>query len=232
LLPDFPILHFSLSADGRRLVFVGADDAGRSPVWLWDLDGRSAPRQIADARAWEAYLVAGGYVLFAAEERQLQFIYRVREDGSGLQKVLRADGPHGPFGASPDGKWIGASGMTAGKDFAFMLYPVAGGPRMLVCGACRDGNAVERLDPPALTWSADGKFLYLRAEGSFFGIPLPPGRVLPPVPPSGFRSRDEVAAIPGAQLIPEQAVFPGPNPSVYAFTRVNTHRNIYRVAAP
>ena len=46
LLPDFLMQHYTISADGQRVVFVGPDDAGRSPVWLAALDGRSAPRQV------------------------------------------------------------------------------------------------------------------------------------------------------------------------------------------
>jgi len=41
-----------------------------------------------------------------------------------------------------------------------------------------------------------------------------------------------VAALPGARLISEESVFPGPNPSVYAFMKVTTQRNIYRVPVP
>ena len=46
LLPDFLMQHYTISADGQRVVFVVADEAGRSPVWLAALDGRSAPRQV------------------------------------------------------------------------------------------------------------------------------------------------------------------------------------------
>jgi hypothetical protein len=81
-------------------------------------------------------------------------------------------------------------------------------------------------------WSPDGKFLYLNFQGSIYAIPLRPGQMLPPIPPSGFRSKEDVAALPGAQLIPQQGAFPGPNPSIYAFTKISTHRNIYRVSVP
>jgi len=56
--------------------------------------------------------------------------------------------------------------------------------------------------------------------------------MLPQLPASGFRSKEEVAAFPGARLIPQEGAFPGPNPSIYAFTKVSTHRNIYRVPVP
>ena len=66
-----------------------------------------------------------------------------------------------------------------------------------------------------------------------YAIPLKPGQVLPPIPPSGFQSKEAVAALPGARLISEaDGVYPGPNPSVYAFVKVSTQRNIYRIPVP
>jgi hypothetical protein len=56
--------------------------------------------------------------------------------------------------------------------------------------------------------------------------------MLPSLPASGFRSKEEVAALPGARVIVEPAAIPGPNPSIYAFTKVATQRNIYRVPVP
>jgi hypothetical protein len=54
--------------------------------------------------------------------------------------------------------------------------------------------------------------------------------MLPRVPASGFPSADAVAALPGAQLVSHDAVFPGPNPSIYAVMKLTTQRNIYRVS--
>ena len=47
LLPDFLMQHYSVSPDGKRVVFVRRDDGGRSPVWLATLDGSSPPRRLA-----------------------------------------------------------------------------------------------------------------------------------------------------------------------------------------
>jgi hypothetical protein len=56
--------------------------------------------------------------------------------------------------------------------------------------------------------------------------------MLPPIPSSGFRSKEDVAAVPGALLIPVRGAVPGPDPSTYAFTKVATQRNIYRIPVP
>src|SRR5712692_9699976 len=115
---------------------------------------------------------------------------------------------------------------------AVMLYPVGGGSPTLVCGRCPGDSVVRRLErsgpqPSILSWSPDRKFLYLNFQRSIYAIPLRPGQMLPPLPASGLRTKQDVAALPGAQLIPEQEAFAGPNPSVYAFTKFATQRNIY-----
>jgi hypothetical protein len=38
-----------------------------------------------------------------------------------------------------------------------------------------------------------------------------------------------MAALPGARRVSDGSVYPGPDPSMYAFTKVAAQRNIYRV---
>jgi hypothetical protein len=119
-----------------------------------------------------------------------------------------------------------------------MLYPVGGGSPALICASCGAAdNVVSHLEragpqPPPLIWSPDGKFLYLNFQGSIYAIPLEPGQMLPLLPASGLRTEKDVAALPGARLIPERGAFAGPEPSVYAFTRFSVQHNIYRVQVP
>jgi len=115
---------------------------------------------------------------------------------------------------------------------AVIVYPVGGGSPTLICEKCAQLVSFERgTPPPYVSWSPDGKFFYLNFQGSIYAIPLRPGQALPPMPASGFRTKQEVAALPGARLIAEGA-FPGPNPAVYAFTKFAIQRNIYRVPVP
>jgi hypothetical protein len=100
-----------------------------------------------------------------------------------------------------------------------LLYPVTGGSGQLLC-ACANGNDVERTLPPGVSWSPDAKFLYLRFQQSMYAIPLSPGHMLPQIPVSGFRSEQDVARLPGVQVIREEGAFPGPDPFLYAFTKV------------
>jgi Tol biopolymer transport system component len=105
-LSDFLMQHYSISADGQRVVFVVAEDNGHSPVWVAALDGGSAPRQVTTSDARKAYFLAGGWIVFEGQENGSKVVFRVKEDGSELQKILRIDGPSALVSASPDGRWI------------------------------------------------------------------------------------------------------------------------------
>jgi eukaryotic-like serine/threonine-protein kinase len=232
LFPDFIMQHYSISADGERVAFVESNDTGRSPVWLAALNGRSAPRQIASINAHNAYFGGGGYVLFVGEENGTKFFYRVKEDGSELQKIVRIDSAASVFSASPDGTWVVIPGSSDEMTWPALVYPVNGGLPKILCVPCANGNDVERTGPPGVSWSPDGKFLYLKFPESIYAIPLRPGQMLPLIPSSGFRSKEDLAGLPDVRLIPEKGAFPGPTPSIYAFTKVVTQRNIYRVSVP
>ncbi len=229
LLPDFQVQHYTISADGQRVVFVALDDAGRTPVWLAALNVRTPPRRLTTINGWAAYFGAPGEVVFVSEG---EFVYRIKDDGSELQKLIPTPMLF-PFGVSPDGRWVAAAeGPTPEKRNELMVYPAGGGPPTLIC-RCYPPQPLDIGPMPSyLSWTPDGRFLYLKFEASTYAIPLQPGQVLPPIPASGFQSREAVAALPGARLISEESVFPGPNPSVYAFMKVATQRNIYRVPVP
>ena len=229
LLPDFQMLHYTISADGQRVVFVASDDAGRTPVWLAALNGGSAPRRLTSMDSRVAYFDAGGNVILDGQETASdRFIYRIKDDGSELQKVLPTPNLI-LFAISPDGRWLSAESPT--QFGATWAYPDDGGPPTLICGGCSPPQGPEVV-PPRLSWTPDGRFVYVKFSGSMYAIPLQPGQMLPPIPASGFQSKEAVAALPGARLVSEESVFPGPNPSVYAFTKVSTQRNIYRVPVP
>jgi hypothetical protein len=65
-----------------------------------------------------------------------------------------------------------------------------------------------------------------------YAVPIEPGRRLPALPPAGLPSMASAAELPGAQRRPQARAFPGAEPSTYAFPRLTTHRNIYRIPVP
>jgi eukaryotic-like serine/threonine-protein kinase len=229
LLPDFQMRHYTISADGQRVVFVAADEKGGTPVWLASLNSGTTPRRLTTIDGRVAYFGAPGEVVFDGEENAATFTYRIKEDGSELEKMLPTPNLS-VFGVSPDGRWVSAETPT--RFGATMVYPAGGGSPTPVCGGCSPPQGPD-IVPARLRWTPDGRFLYLKFAASTYAIPLQPGQMLPPIPSSGFRSKEVVAALPGARLISEQEnVYPGPDPSVYAFVRVSTQRNVYRVPVP
>jgi len=234
LLPDQVMEHYSVSKDGQRVVFVSANETGRLGVWLARLDNGAPPRQITANDGLQAFFGSAGDVFFAVQEKNGTFVYRVREDGTGLQKVI-PNPVYFLYAVSPDGKYLAAwaNGGTESTANAVVLYPADGGAQMLVCGGCgyRGGGGVTT---QAVNWSPDGKLVYLAFLGgsAVFAIPLRGGEVLPHLPEGGIKSFEDVASLLGGRPFPVAGVIAAPNPSVYAYTKIAAQRNIYRVQVP
>jgi hypothetical protein len=200
-------------------------------VWLATVDGRSAPRRLTAGDGLQAFFGAGGEVFFAAQEKDGTFIYRVNPDGSYLRKAIPTP-VYLLYGVPPDGKnvaaWVTGSNQET-KD-AVLVYPLDGGAPTMICRTCggRDSEF-----PQFLSWSPDGKFLYISIWAqATYAVPLSPGRILPPLPSSGIESVEAAARLPGAKAFPVPGAFAGPNPSIYAFSKTTAQRNIYRVPVP
>ena len=227
LLPDFQMLHYNVSPDGQRVVFVAIDDMGRSSLWLASLSGRTPPRQLTTMDAGTAYFGAQGEVLFG--DLTQGTVYRIKEDGTELRQAIDAKALI-PFAVSPDGRWVTVQDPQAFG--AVVVYPTGAGSPIRFCDRCSRPQGTEWLPPP-LSWTPDGKFIHLKVWDLMFAIPLEAGRMLPPVPPGGFASKEAVAALPGARLISDAGgAYPGPDPSVSVFLKVTTQRNIYRIPLP
>jgi len=229
LLPDFQMQHYTISSDGKRVVFAAVDENGHTPVWLASLNGQTSPRQLTSVDSPTAFFGAPGEVVFSGAEKGQSLVYRIKEDGSESQKMM-ATAMIFPYSVSPDGQWIPA--QDSREWGAMFLFPTGGGSPIRVCTSCSPPIGTEPA-PPDMSWSPDGKFVYLKFSGTTYAIPLRPGQMLPLIPATGFQTKEAVAALPGAQLVSGvERMFPGPTPSSYAFVKVSTQRNIYRVPVP
>jgi hypothetical protein len=154
----------------------------------------------------------------------------MKEDGTGRQQI-RSDASGGLMSVSPDGGWVAVrsfagSGEEVGGSPPVDAYPVRGGPRVRICQGCR-----------SVKWSPDGRYLYFSfvGMGTFtdvgktFALPIPPGKYVPDLPAAGVASVEEAASLPGVRVIDHGNVSPGRDLSVYAFTKITTQRNLYRV---
>jgi eukaryotic-like serine/threonine-protein kinase len=233
LLAEFQMWHYSISRDGKRVVFTAPTDTGRRGVWLATLDGSSAPHQFNSSLAFTAFFGPDGDVLYSALEKDFGAVYRVKEDGSNLRKVI-PEAVYFVNSVSPDGKYFAVSVPASTKETgsgATVIYPVDGGGSPVTVCIC--GNRA--LDAPQpVSWSPDEKLFYISLVGgqTVYSIPLRPGQVLPPLPAGGIHSPEEAAKLPGAKLLTAQGEFPGPNPSIYAYPKFTSQRNIFRVPVP
>jgi len=227
LLPQLFMTRYSVSSDGERVVFSAPDAEGKSHLWLASLNLRFSPRQFPSTveESSPAFGLAGD-LFFRATEGKKYFLYRMKEDGTGRQKVT-PDPILDLESVSPDGQWVIAAIEGSAEQFAAVAYSTSGGPPIAVCDVCH------------ALWGPDGKFLYVWFHGwggaevsRTFAVPVPPGKSLPLLPPSGFKSEADLGKVPGVRIIEYGAISPGPDPSNYAFVRTSVHRNLYRVPVP
>src|SRR6185295_16560041 len=119
------------------------------------------------------------------ETTRSMFLYRVKDDGSGLQKIS----PNRVlflYDVSPDGKW---ASVWQQEDGAVALYSIESDARAIVCRRCATAGEENRgLTPPLVGWSRDGKYLFLHTTVSreTYALPLAAGQMVPNLPEAGF----------------------------------------------
>lgn len=225
LLPDFLMEGYDVSLDGKQVVFINSDGSGHAPLWIAALDGSSGPRRLSDQDCLRALFSSQGEIFFVGGTAGEMYLQSIRADGSGLRRVT-PDRAIFLYGVSPDGKWLSA---WVGNDIN--VYPSVGGQGIRVCANCGAAGAdIRGVIPPALTWSRDGKLLYvLVGERQTYSIPIPPGRSLPPIPPEGLPFGAGVKPAPDARPTAQPRAFMSSDADIYAYPIVTTHRNIYRI---
>ena len=123
LFAERQLLHYSLSADGGRIVFVTVDERGHSPVWVASVNDPTSERQITATDADVAFFGAADEVLFGSATDFS--IHRVNESGGDSQKVVPTS--LALLSVSPEGRWIAVQDPRAWG--ALIVYPAQGGRR-------------------------------------------------------------------------------------------------------
>ncbi len=237
LLPGFSITNYDISPDGKRVVFAAVDAKEKSSLWLASLDRRFPPRQLtAPADVDNPTFDLAGNLFYRAAEGNANFIYRMKEDGSGREKAVRD--PIIFFGGiSPDSQWAEAFVAVSGeeKSWAMAVYPISGGPSVPVCDWCgarwaRHGKSIYVWFPPrgaGGTHRTDKR----QTQGTFV-IPLRNSQAFADLAAHGIISEARLGSLPNVNVIDHVNVSPGPSPSLYAFTQQTVHRNLYRIPVP
>ncbi len=218
------VTSYTISPDEKDVAFTTMDSGGTSQIWLAPLDRRTSPRMIASAGDSPSFAAAGELIFRSLGENNA--LVRIKTDGTGRERI-----PTAPVlekrGVSPDGEWTIIVAPGTGKDavLATLAIPIHGGAPRIICYVC------------SATWSTDGKFFYVGSNqsalpasaGKTLAIPVPAGKSLPDLPAAGINVADGVVGFPGAVTIENGLISPGPDPSIYVFTRADSQRNLFRV---
>lgn len=225
LLPGFSLIAFDISADGKRIAFSAHGEDGQAHVWISSLEHRSQPQKLPIASD-RVLFGANGALLFERSEEGLQFIFRIQDDGTRLGKLFSNPGL-GLKAVSPDGLWVVVQTAEGIKHSGVFAYPTNGGKPIRICTFCD------------ATWSRDGRLFYLRLRtegqgtgGTVYALTLPVGQSFPELPLGGVDREQDLAglAVPhrfDLKDMPHIAF--GSDTSVYAFSRVTAHRNLFRI---
>ena len=224
LFPGETVTGFDLRDD--RIVAAVLEPDGVQQVWLASLDGQTPPRRIPMARgraagSLEPRFGPPGEIIFRVGPQNR--LLRVNEDGSGLRQLdpgsVRLLGR-----TSPDGKWISGHRGTGAVNPVW-LFSLTGADPLLF---------LQERDDRMLRWAPDGSRLYISRLNNprTYVVPLKNGSMLPPMPSGGFRTEEEIAALPGVTMMPHRDVSPGPSPNVYVFSQSTVSSNIYRIPLP
>jgi serine/threonine protein kinase len=224
-------LDYDISPNGQQVVMETADADGKPQIWIAPMDRSVPARQISNIVGGSPRFMSDDEILFRQTTGQsgvagtTGLIYRVRLDGTGLQKVLPQ--PVGPiYPLTPDRRWLVAlAGVSGNASPVTEAFPLDGGEPVVVGDSTLD-----------VYWSPDGRTMSIYSDfgapipfGRSYLIPLPRGEMFPRIPAGGLHSEEQVANLPGARRIENGAVVPGPPIDLYAFYGGTARRNLYRI---
>src|SRR5438477_4162159 len=121
-LPGRVMANYSISADGRRVVFTSAGSASDDGIWVANLDRRTPPRQLTRGGEFRAFFGGPGEIVYIGPQAERRYLFRMRDDGSGVEKI-RPEPVNDLITVSPDGQWavVVLPKMTTGGGLALQL---------------------------------------------------------------------------------------------------------------
>jgi serine/threonine protein kinase len=224
-LPGIAIVSYSPSHDGKRVAYEVRNEDGSRHLWLASLDHRFAPKELVTGE--NPYYTASGKIYFLRAEGDLNYLYRINDDGGQQEKVLPGS-IIAFWGISPDERVaiVRRAVKGEGSPTEIDALPLAGGSEVRVCSEfC------------SVDWSFDGKTFYLglpamkSSSGSTrtYIFPIPKGSDLPKLPANGIQSDKD---LPGNLQTVNESILAGPDAAHYSFSRRNAHYNLYLIPVP
>jgi Tol biopolymer transport system component len=223
VLPGNFMDDYSVSRDGRQIVFAVTDESGRSSLWVAPTDHRSSPLHIvSSAIEDDPFFLPDGDILFRAIEGEASFLYRMRADGSNRRKV--SPGHILDFSAiSPDGRWavVQAPDPDAEQNYGIFAVPVEGGSPIRLCiNVCHP------------KWDSHGDFMYMsflqQSDPNSYALPIRSGSGLPDLPSEVIARPEDLKKLKAAVVFPH-VVDSAFSSSLYVYTVHSNYRNLYRI---
>ena len=222
VLPGVSMSEFDLAPDGERITFATLDAEGNSHAWIAPLDRRTPPKLLTSSIARQTSFGPKGDIYFLVHKGGDEFLYGIAPGEAAPRQI--SPKPSDEFGRiSPRGGWW----LTGSDPTMVVAWPTRGGPPIRVCSSCGAG------------WGSGGKFLYIRFRkagemggGNTIVIGLPAGQELPELPPSGLTSAQDARrlnVVAEFDMTGKTVMAPGPDPSVYAYSRTTVQRNLFRI---
>jgi hypothetical protein len=231
ILPGYPMASgsivqflnqiYAISKDGKQVAFAMKDESGRNGLWIAPTNRRSSPVHIVSTAVEDSpSFLPDGDLVFRATEGGANYLYRMKSDGSARRKIT-SERVLDIATASPDGRWIVAAIPNPDPEHtvAIKAFAVDGGAAVKLC-----------VDYCFFFWDPAGKFVYVYSQlhHSSYAVPVAHDTGLPKVLPGDVARFEREANAKTITAIP-QAVFSAVSPSLYAYTRQTTRRNLYRI---
>jgi serine/threonine protein kinase/Tol biopolymer transport system component len=216
--------------NGKELVYSASDAKKHSKIWRVPLDHSLSPKTITLGENDESnvWCLENGDVVFSRHENASEVVYRMKPDGSGIEKLF-PNPVLQMMAISLDGTWLAVLSHNNGDSPGVEIHNLRDGSAKTICNAC------------TAWWSPDGKRLYLSyaiigkdestTHGQTYVVPWTAGTKLEAVFPGNPRTEADIAKlatiVPVARQVQEFAS--GPSPDVYAYSRRTIQRNLYRI---
>jgi serine/threonine protein kinase len=216
VLPGVAVSSYAISPDRKAVVYTALSGGG---LWYVPLDGGVPPHRIGSG--FPAGFTLSGDILFRGLRDSK--VYVIHADGTDAREVAESssdpDPIHPGYAVSPDQQWS----MGFSKNGALVAYPRGGGRPLVICEGC------------SVSWTADGRFLRLKliyytgvAQVTAL-IHLRDRSMFPELPAAGIRTLADLRKVPGVQIVPSPDAVPSPIGGRYAFIKMESRWNLYRV---
>ena len=147
----------------------------------------------------------------------------MKTDGTGRSKIS-SERILDIAAVSPDGRWVVAGAPNSDEEHPAIMkaFPVDGGAPVPLC-----------VDYCWVSWDTAGRYAHISflpyGSGSY-ALPVMHDLGLPKLPPGGARRQDLINV--KTDIAIPRSVQSAISPSVYAYTRETTRRNLYRIQLP